>query len=76
METSVSGWSSVSINQLPVVTWRLLFASDVRRVGRVALPNLVCMCRDDVPGQELLPGRGGAVGAPLQPHDVAGRGLL
>lgn len=36
----------------------------------------VCPCRDDVPSEELLPGWGGAVGSPVQSHDVTGGGLL
>ena len=30
------------------------------------------MCRDDVSGEELLPGGGGVVGSQVQPDDVSG----
>lgn len=36
----------------------------------------VCVCRYDVPGEELLSSRGGVVGSQVQPDDVSGRGFL
>lgn len=36
----------------------------------------VCVCRDDVPGEELLSRGRGVVGSQVQPDDVSGRGFL